>query len=65
VENTEIVNNVFETGSPASSTDQPVAQEDSSSALDLNPDDDSTSDASSSDPFASDDGGDFLGGDDS
>jgi uncharacterized protein len=65
VENTEIVNNVFETGSPASSTDQPVAQEDSSSALDLNPDDDSTSDTSSSDPFASDDGGDFLGGDDS
>jgi len=63
VENTEIVNNVFETNDPASAVDQSTAQDDSASALDATAD--STTDPSPDDSFASDDGGDFLGGDDS
>jgi len=62
VENTEIVNNVSETNETVS--DQPIAQDDSANAL--SPDGESfTEDPGPSDPFASDDGGDFFGGDDS
>jgi hypothetical protein len=64
-ENTEIVNEVVETNPPASGGEPAVAQEESASSLDP---DASTADPDSSsqdDLFASDDGGDFFGDDDS
>jgi uncharacterized protein len=62
-ENTEVVNNVFETNEPSSTEGQPVAQDDSSSSL--NPDANANPDPGSDDAFASDEGGDFFGDDDS
>jgi uncharacterized protein len=70
-ENTEIVNNIYESNEPSAANDpsgiddQSVAEDDPATDLDLNPDSGSTDDLSSSDSFASDDGGDFFGGDDS
>ena len=66
VENTEIVNNIFETGLPAPTDTQPVAQDDFAGSFDPDPD------AVGADPdpgndelFTSDDTGGFLGDDDS
>jgi hypothetical protein len=63
VENTEIVNNYI--NDPASTADQSPAQDDTPGDLDATADNDSLPDPGLEDPLASDDGGDFLGGDDS
>ena len=64
VENTEIVNNYIE--DPASAADQSAtAQDDTPGGADATADNDSMPDPGLEDPLASDDGGDFLGGDDS
>jgi hypothetical protein len=66
IENTEIVNNIFETGAPTSTDSQPVAQDDSTTSFDPDPD------ATGADPdpgndelFTSDDSGGLVGDDDS
>jgi uncharacterized protein len=65
-ENTEVVNNVLETNQPPSTGDQVVNQEDSASSLDPEADTSlANPDPGSEEFFASDDGGDFFGGDDS
>jgi uncharacterized protein len=65
-ENTEVVNNVFETNQPPSMGDQPVGQDDSGSSLDSEADTSvANPDPGSEEFFASDDGGDFFGDDDS
>jgi uncharacterized protein len=65
-ENTEVVNNVFETNQPPSTGDQPVGQDDSGSSLDSEADTSvANPDPGSEEFFASDDGGDFFGDDDS
>ncbi len=64
VENTEIVNNYIE--DPASAADQSAtAQDDTPGDFDATADNDALPDPGLEDPLASDDGGDFLGGDDS
>jgi hypothetical protein len=63
VENTEVVNEVIEKEDPSSTTDQSTTKDDTAS--DATADGDSTNDPSSDDSFAADDGGGFLGGDDS
>jgi uncharacterized protein len=63
VENTEIVNNFID--DPASASEQATAQDDTPSDLDATVDGDSLPDPGLEDPLTSDDGGDFLGGDDS
>ena len=65
-ENTEVVNNVFETNQSPSTDDQPVGQDDSASSLDPEADTSvANPDPGSEEFFASDDGGDFFGDDDS
>jgi uncharacterized protein len=65
-ENTEIVNNVFETNQPSSSGDQSTPQDESTSSLDPEADTSvANPDPGSEEFFASDDGGDFFGDDDS
>lgn len=65
-ENTEVVNNVFETNQPPSTGDQPVGQDDSVNSLDPEADTSvANPDPGSEEFFASDDGGDFFGDDDS
>ena len=65
-ENTEVVNNVFETNQPPSTGDQPVGQDDSANSLDPEADTSvANPDPGSEEFFASDDGGDFFGDDDS
>ena len=65
-ENSEVVNNVFETNQPPSTGDQPVGQDDSASSLDPEADTSAANpDPGSEEFFASDDSGDFFGGDDS
>ncbi len=65
-ENTEVVNNVFETNESSSAEGQPVAQDDSASSLDPNAGASvADPDPGSDDIFASGDGGDFFGDDDS
>ncbi len=65
-ENTEVVNNVFETNESSSTEGQPVAEDDSASSLDPNAGATAADpDPDSDDIFASDDGGDFFGDDDS
>jgi uncharacterized protein len=63
-ENTEIVNNIFETNEPSSKGDQPVAEDASDSSQDADTSD-ASPDSASDDLFASDDGGDLFGDDDS
>lgn len=65
-ENTEVVNNVFETGQPSSTEDQPATQDESTSSLDPEADTSvANPDPGSEEFFAADDGGDFFGDDDS
>ena len=65
-ENTEVVNNVFETNQPVSTSDQSGGQDDSESSLDPEADTSvANPDPGSEEFFASDEGGDFFGGDDS
>ena len=65
-ENTEIVNNVFETNQPPSTGDQPADEAQSDSSLDPEADTSvANPDPGSEEFFASDDGGDFFGDDDS
>ena len=65
-ENTEVVNNVFETNQPPSTSHQPVDQDDSASSLDPEADTSvANPDPGSEEFFASDEGGDFFGDDDS
>ncbi len=65
-ENTEVVNNVFETSQPSSTEDQPATQDESTSSLDPEADTSvANPDPGSEEFFAADDGGDFFGDDDS
>jgi uncharacterized protein len=65
-ENTEIVNNVFETNQPSSSGDQSTPQDESTSSLDPEADTSVANPDPGSEEFsASDDGGDLFGDDDS
>jgi uncharacterized protein len=65
-ENTEVVNNVFETSQPSSTGDQPATHDDSTSSLDPEADTSvANPDPGSEEFLASDDGGDFFGDDDS
>jgi hypothetical protein len=65
-ENTEVVNNVFETNQPSSAGDQSATQDDSTSSLDPEADTSvANPDPGSEEFFASDEGGDFFGDDDS
>jgi hypothetical protein len=65
-ENTEIVNNVFETDQPSSAGEEPANEAQSDSSLDPEADTSvSNPDPGSEEFFASDDGGDLFGDDDS
>ena len=65
-ENTEVVNNIFETNQPSSAAEEPADAAQSDSSLDPEADTSVASpDPGSEEFFASDDGGDFFGDDDS
>jgi hypothetical protein len=65
-ENTEIVNNIFETGAPTSTDSQPVTQGDSAGSFEPDPDTAGADpDPGNDELFTSDDSGGFLGDDDS
>jgi uncharacterized protein len=65
-ENTEVVNNVFETNQPSSAAEEPADAAQSDSSLDPEADTSvANPDPGSEEFFASDDGGDFFGDDDS